>query len=119
MRKTAIVNVFLAMLFIAVAGCATMKAAEHQYIMKGQILDVSDGQAYLCIGSADGATPGQEFPVYRYERLPYTGAKGQYPSYKREEVGKVKIKEVVDVHYATATILSGDVKVNDSAEVGR
>ncbi len=119
MRKRAIVNVFLAMLFTAVAGCATMKAAEHEYVMKGQILDVSDGQAYLCIGSADGAKAGREFPVYRYERLPYGGSKGQYPSFKREEVGKVKINQVVDVHYANASILSGDIKVHDVAELGR
>ena len=119
MRKTTIVNMFLAMLFIAVAGCATMKAAEHQYIMKGQILDVSDGQAYLCIGSADGAKAGQEFPVYRYEMLPGTGPKQTAPSFKREEVGQVKITQVVDVHYATATILSGNIKANDVAELGR
>ncbi len=121
MRKTTIVNMFLAMLFIAVAGCATMKAAEHQYIMKGQILDVSDGQAYLCIGSADGAKAGQEFPVYRYERVSYRGPKQEQatPSFKREAVGQVKITQVVDVHYATATILSGDIKVHDVAELGR
>ncbi len=119
MRKTTIVNVFLAMLFIAAAGCAAMKTAEHKYVMKGEILDVSDGQAYLCIGSADGAQAGQEFPVYRYERIPYAGPKEITPSFKREEVGTVKIKQVVDVHYATATILSGDIKVHDVAELGR
>src|SRR5512137_2701003 len=102
MRKTAIVNMFFAMLFIAVAGCATMKAAEHKYVMKGQILDVSDGQAYLCIGSADGAKSGQEFTVYRYIMLPGAGPKQTTPSFKRETVGSVKIKQVVDVHYATA-----------------
>lgn len=119
MRKTAIVNIFLALLFIAAAGCATLQSAEHKYIMKGQILDVSDGQAYLCIGSADGAKAGQEFPVFRYVRLPSTGPKQAAPSFKREEVGSVKISQVVDVHYATAAILSGDVKVNDVAELGR
>lgn len=30
MRKTAIAKVFLAMLFVVTAGCATMKAAEHK-----------------------------------------------------------------------------------------
>ncbi len=114
MKKRALVNAFLAMLFIVVAGCATI---EHGYVMKGQILDVSDGQAYLCIGSADGAQAGQEFPVYRYEKIPYTGGKGGAPSFKREEVGKVKIIQVVDVHYANASILSGDVKVHDIAEL--
>lgn len=119
MRKTAIVNVFLAMLFIAVAGCATMKAAEHKYVMKGQILDVSGGEVYLCIGSADGATAGQEFPVYRYEKLPFAGPKQTTPSFKREEVGTLKIKQVVDVHYATATVIKGDIKAHDVAELGR
>jgi hypothetical protein len=119
MRKTAVANMFIALLFIAVAGCATLKTAEHQYIMKGQILDVSDGQAYLCIGSADGATAGQEFPVFRYVRLPFAGPKQTTPSFKREEVGTVKIKQVVDVHYATATILKGDIKAHDVAELGR
>jgi hypothetical protein len=64
MRKRTLAGVFVAMLFLFVAGCATLKSAEHRYFMKGQILEVSDGQAYLCIGSAEGAKAGQEFPVY-------------------------------------------------------
>ncbi len=119
MRMKAVANVFLAMMLFTAAGCASMKAAEHKYIMKGQILEVSDGQAYLCIGSADGAKAGQQFPVYRYERLPFAGPKQTTPSFKRETVGEVKITQVVDVHFATATILNGDIKVNDVAEVGR
>jgi predicted small secreted protein len=117
MRKSAIVNMFLAILFIVTAGCATMQSAGHKYMMKGQILDVSDGVAYLCIGSAEGAKEGQEFPVYRYVRLPYSGAKQATPSYKREEVGAVKITQVVEEHYARADILRGDIKTNDVAEL--
>jgi hypothetical protein len=117
MRKTAIVNVFLAILFIVTAGCATMETARHGYMMKGQILDVSDGVAYLCIGSAEGAKAGQEFPVYRHTRLQYTGEKQKSPRYNRENVGSVKIMEVVDEHYAKANILRGDIKVNDVAEL--
>src|SRR5512136_2130599 len=119
MRKIAIVNVFIAILFMFAAGCATMQAVEHKYFMKGQILDVSDREAYLCIGSAEGAKAGQEFPVYRYVRLdvspPYASPKQTTPttpSFKRVSVGSVKITEVVDVHYAKANILSGDIKVN-------
>ena len=117
MRKSAIVKVFLAILFIVTAGCATMQSAGHKYMMKGQILDVSDGVAYLCIGSAEGAKEGQEFAVYRHTKLPYSGGKQASPSYKREEVGAVKIIEVVDVHYARANILRGDIKENDIAEL--
>ena len=115
MRKTTIVNVFVAILFIAAAGCATMETVGHKYFMKGQILDVSDGQAYLCIGSAEGAKAGQEFLVYRHVRVPST-AKAP-PSFKREKVGSVKITQVVDEHFAMANILSGDIKVNDVAEL--
>lgn len=117
MRKIAIVNVFIAILFMFAAGCATMQAVEHKYFMKGQVLDVSDSEAYLCIGSAEGAKAGQEFPVFRYVKLPFAGPKQTTPSFKREEVGSVKITQVVDVHYARATILSGDIKVNDVAEL--
>jgi hypothetical protein len=116
MRKTAILNVFLAILFIVTAGCATMETARHGYMMKGQILEVSNGVAYLCIGSAEGAKEGQEFPVYRHSKV-YTGEKQASPNFKREEVGAVKITQVVDVHYARANVLRGDVKVNDVAEL--
>ena len=117
MRKIAIVNVFIVILFMFAAGCATMQATGHKYFMKGQILHISDKEAYLCIGSAEGAKAGQEFPVFRYVKLPYSSPKQTTPSFKREAVGSVKIAEVVDVHYAKATILSGDIKVNDVAEL--
>ena len=117
MRKRTIVNLFLAILFIAAAGCATMETVGHKYMMKGQILEVSDGEAYLCIGSAEGAKAGQEFLVYRHLKLPSTGSKQASPSYKREQVGSVKITQVVDEHYARANIISGNIKVNDVAEL--
>lgn len=116
MRKSAIVNVFLAILFIVTSGCATMQSAGHKYFMKGQILDVSDGVAYLCIGSAEGAKAGQEFLVYRHTKIAYSGTKGA-PSFKREEVGSVKIEQVVEEHYAKATILRGNIRENDVAEL--
>jgi hypothetical protein len=119
MKKTSIASVLLAMLFILVAGCATLDSAGHKYVMKGQVLDVSDSVAYLCIGSADGAKVGEEFLVYRYEKLPFAGPKQTTPSFKRETVGSVKITQIVDVHYATASILNGDIKVHDVAELGR
>lgn len=115
MRKTTIVSMFVAILFVAAAGCATLETAGHKYIMKGQILDVSDGQVYLCVGSAEGAKAGQEFLVYRHVRAPYAGK--ATPSFKREMVGSVKITQVVDEHFAMANILRGDIKVNDVAEL--
>jgi hypothetical protein len=94
-----------------------MQTAKHGYMMKGQILNVSDGVAYLCIGSSEGAKAGQEFPVFRHTKLEYTGEKQATPKYNRVEVGSVKIMEVVDEHYAKANIIRGDIQANDIAEL--
>jgi len=119
MRKTFAVNGLLAIFFIVLAGCATLESGQHKYIMKGQVLDVSEGQAVLCIGSADGAIAGQEFQVYRYERNPSANPKQTTPSFKRERVGSVQVTEIVDVHYARASIVNGEIRVHDVAELGR
>jgi len=119
MKKTSIVTAFFATLLLVLAGCATLQSVEHKHIMKGQVLDVSNGQAVLCIGSADGAKEGQQFPVYRYERSPSASPKETSPSFKRVEVGSLQITQVFDVHYAKASILGGDIKEHDVAELGR
>lgn len=117
MRKACIRTVFVVFLLIAAAGCASLETAHHNYMMKGQILEVNDGEAYLCIGSAEGAKTGQEFPVFRYVKLPYGGPKQTAPSFKREAVGSVKIMQIVDEHFARANVLSGEIKPNDIAEL--
>lgn len=118
MRKANAVRLVIAMTMMALAGCASLRSAEHKYIMKGQVLEVNDGQVVLCIGKADGATAGQEFQVYRYKRTPYVSPKQTAQRFKREEVGSVRITQVVDVHYAEASVVSGDVQVHDVAELG-
>lgn len=117
MKKSMKLGMVAALLSGMLAGCATMKTAEHQYIMKGQVLEVNDGSAYLCIGSAEGAKPGQDFQVYRYTKAAYGGQKQTGPNFRREAVGTVKIKQIVDEHYAEANVTSGSVSVNDIAEL--
>ncbi len=117
MKKRAMASVFVGILFLFAAGCATLKTAGHEYVMKGQILEVKDGQAYLCIGSSEGAKAGQEFSVYRFSKIPGEGAKQGTPSFKRDMVGAVKITQVVHEHYAEASIVRGDVRVHDIAEL--
>jgi hypothetical protein len=87
--------------------------------MRGQVLDVTDGVAYLCIGSKEGAEVGQEYAVYRSVKEWNPGTKYRPFTYKRLETGKIRIEHIVDDHYATAEILSGDVKENDLAELSR
>lgn len=116
-KRSALRILFAVLLIFTMAGCATMETAGHKYIMRGQVLDVSDGMAYLCIGSQDGARAGQELEAYRFTRLLSAASKQGPPAFKRERVGMVKITEVVDVHYARAKVLRGEVRENDVVEL--
>ena len=63
--------------------CATVY---HSFVMKGSIIEVSDSDVYLCIGSKDGASVGQELDVYKIlETRP------QPTFFRREYTGKVRI----------------------------
>jgi hypothetical protein len=115
MKKRTVWNVLLVLLFATTMGCATLESAGHKYVMRGSVLDVSDGTAYLCIGTEQGAKVGQEFTVYRYIRM-IGYPKGKHPAYRTETVGRVKITNT-ESHMATAKILTGDVKEKDVVEL--
>jgi len=115
MKKNMIVSL-LFVVFLTLAGCANMDSAVHKYSMKGQILDVDNNVAYLCIGSNDGAKVGQEYSIYKYEKIPNL-PKFSVPKFKREEVGVVKIVEIVDEHYAKATVITGEAKIHYVVEL--
>ena len=115
MKKRNVLYMLLVFLFAMSTGCATLESAQHKYVMRGSVLDVSDGTAYVCLGTDQGAKVGQEFTVYRYVRTA-PAPKGQQPQYKVETVGRVKITET-ESHMANAKILNGDVKVNDVVEL--
>ena len=110
MKNGMVVSTFLVILLL-VMGCATMEAARHEYLMRGSVLDVEDGTAYLCMGTEHGAKVGQVFTVHRYVHTP--GARG---GYNVDYVGTVKITEV-ESHMAYAKILTGNVKANDIVDL--
>ena len=89
--------------------CATVY---HGFLMKGSIVEASDSDVYLCIGSKDGAFVGQELDVYKINAV--TRAR---PTFKRVHTGKVKITEIVDEHFAKATVISGKAEKNDIVEL--
>lgn len=127
MRNGAVVSTLLVILVMAM-GCASLEAARHKYLMRGQVLEVQDGTAYLCIGSEEGAKVGQVFTVIRYVNMgfqrgiqPSYGGLGPYyggvqPYYRIDRVGMVKIT-AIETHMAHAKIVSGDVKANDIVEL--
>jgi hypothetical protein len=120
MNIRSIIRVSIAILLLLITSCATIEKAGHKYIMRGQVLEVSDNIAYLCIGSKDGAQVGQEYTVYRFVKVPnpYSRPGAQY-SFKREETGRIKITEIVDEHMATAKVVRGEVKENDVVELNQ
>jgi hypothetical protein len=85
--------------------------------MRGQILEVADNMAYLCIGKNDGAQVGQELTVYRFVKSGYLTPRNQIPYFEKRKTGSVKIEDIFDEHYSHAKILTGSVKANDVVEL--
>jgi hypothetical protein len=117
MGRRFVVNALVTVLYLMVAACATLETAEHKYIMRGQVLEVTGNEAYLCIGSKDGAQVGQEYTVYRFVKVPNPNTKSPVPYFRREEIGKLKIMEIVDEHMATAKTITGKIQANDVVEL--
>jgi hypothetical protein len=115
MKRKILFNAFLVILIVTMAGCSRMESERHKILMKGQILEVTDNSAYLCIGSKDGAEVGDQFAVYKFTRVANPDA--AHPHYEREQVGKIKITEIVDEHMAKANIVAGEVKPNYFVEL--
>jgi len=111
MRNGTVVSALL-VIWLMTMGCATMEAARHKYWMRGQVLEVQDGTAYLCLGTEQGAKVGQVFTVRRYVKI--GGPRGG--RYRVDNVGTVKITEV-ESHMANAKIVTGDVKANDIVDL--
>jgi hypothetical protein len=110
MRNVTVLSTLL-LILLMIMGCATMEAARHKYLMRGSVLEVQDGTAYLCLGTEHGAKVGQVFTVSRYVHTP--GSRG---GYNVDYVGTVKITEV-ESHMAYAKILTGNVKANDVVDL--
>jgi hypothetical protein len=102
-----ILVIFIAFLMFS---CA---AVYHGLLMKGSIIEASDSDVYLCIGSKDGATVGQELDVYKVIRV----ARARPATFRREYAGKVKITEIIDEHFAKATVISGKAEKYDIVEL--
>ncbi len=90
----------------------------HNVLMRGQVLEKGDETLVVCVGQADGAQVGQVLDVIRHKRrIRHSRAGG--PRYRRENVGQVRIAELLDSHYAEAEVTSGSPKVNDTVELIR
>jgi hypothetical protein len=103
--------ILVAFVIFLMASCATVY---HGFLMKGSIIETSDSEVYLCIGSRDGASVGQELDVYKIIQR-----QSKATPFRRVLTGKVKITEIVDEHFAKATVISGKAEKNDIVELIR
>jgi hypothetical protein len=110
----------LSSVLLAISACSSMQSARHEYLMRGQVVEISGSEAVVCIGSKDGAQVGQELVVYKLVSRNSGGSpKNSPPRWERVEVGSVRIMQVIDEHFATAQVVSGPVEVNHVVELNR
>ena len=113
--KNAVSLILATFVIFLMSSCATMgQKVYHGFIMKGSIIEASGSDVYLCIGSKDGATVGQELDVYKILQR-----RSKATVFRREHTGKVKITEIIDEHFARATVISGKAEKNDIVELIR
>lgn len=109
----------LTSVLLATSACSSMQSARHEYLMRGQVVEVSGGSAVVCIGSKDGARVGQDLVVYRLIAKNSGGSAKSPQRWERVKVGSVRIAEVLDEHFATVQVITGPVEVNHVVELSR
>ena len=105
------------LLLVAATSWAVPAEAQGLFhsIMRGTVVEKSEGVVTVCVGRADGAKLGQQLAVVRI--MPTgIGAKGG-SAWRMRDVGRVQLDEIVDDHFARATVLSGDPQKNDLVEL--
>lgn len=90
----------------------------HEFVMKGSVIDVAEEGIYFCIGTPEGAKVGEEYDAIHVSR-DISGHPRSAPRFKHVKVGRVKIEEIVDVHYAKAKVIEGRVAKGDLVVLGR
>jgi len=107
--KSAVSLILATFVIFLMFSCATVY---HGFLMKGSIIETSDSEVYLCIGSKDGASVGQELDVYKIIQR-----QSKVTPFRRVLTGKVKITEIIDEHFAKGTVISGKAEKNDIVEL--
>ena len=116
MRKTFGFWLLLAVTLVAAGACASVERAYHAEVMQGQIVDKTDGEVVLCIGTKEGAKVGQMLTVYEIRNVAVTG-NPKAVRYERIPVGKIQITEIIEEHFAKARITEGQADKYNIAEL--
>ena len=98
----------------SVGACTTAQRVYYAYLTQGQIVNKTDGQVVMCIGTKEGAKLGQTLTIVRIHEYSVV-ERGM--RYERIPVGKIEITEIVEEHFAKARIIEGTADNNDIAEL--
>jgi len=110
MRRKTIIWIGLS-LILSMAACQSAHNVHHGYLMKGSIVDKSTDGVVICIGTRDGAKVGQELYV---SHVAQGNPKG---TYTKQRVGVVKITQIIDEHFAKASVSSGRAEMGHIVEL--
>lgn len=111
-------NSILALVLVLVGGAGALSAPadgpglRHRAFMAGSVLESTETEIYLCIGTSEGAEVGQELDVVRVTRDTSTNPKHGL-RFKHRKVGTVRIDAIVDEHFAKATVVGGEGEKGD------
>lgn len=111
-NMTKIFTVLTVSLFF-LGGCASQ--FYHDYIMSGQVVTTKGSELVVCVADTTSLTRNDIFDVYRVAYDDNVISEGE-SGYSREYVGKVRLGATKDEHFASATIVSGNVLPNDIVE---
>lgn len=111
--------VVLGSILMGISACLGLEGARHEYLMRGQVVEVTEDQVVVCVGSRDGARVGQELAVYKISTANVGGSPKNPARWEKVKVGSVRIDKVVDDHFAVAQVVSGQVRVNQIVQLDR
>ena len=98
---------------VPLASSANAQGLAHSFFMRGQVVEADAQGIVLCVGKKDGAKAGQVLNVVRITPAPGPRAK----NFRRETVGQVRIVEIIDDHFASATLVTGKADKHDLVEL--
>lgn len=97
---------------IVLSACANSQFT-HKYLMRGLVVKADPSELVVNVGTSDGAEVGQTLDVYRFG----TDVNFVEGDYFKQAIGKVLIKEVINLHFARVELVEGEVKLSDMVQL--
>ncbi len=116
MKNTIRLFFIIAISLVFLGGCASQ--LYHDQIMSGQVVAIDGKDVVVCVANTEGLKKDGVISVYRsvYGTNPISEGESLYV---REFVGKIRLGEKKDIHFAEAIVLSGDVMRYDMVEFNK